>query len=205
MSGLDALWGLIADIADLANDPAFLAAALWLLAAVFAVSGFAKLRQPALAAFAIADFGVVRRPKPGQGMALGVVEVMLAVSLAGMSAVAGVAATVVAGAAAALLWIFAFLIARSLFAGDRFECFCFGPGDSSISTRTVVRTVALAILATVTSVGLAATSALDVSTLTGYAAVGVGVLSVFALVGRVPDLLAWNDDPFGLSVDSVRR
>lgn len=205
MSGLDILGGLIADIADVASEPAFFAVALWLLAGVFAVSGFAKLRQPALAAFAIADFGVVSRPNPRHGTALGIFEVALAASLAAMSAVAGLGASVVAGAAAVLLWIFVILIIRSLSAGDRFECFCFGRSDSSLSARTVLRTAALAILATVTSVGLAGTDALTPSALVGSAAIGMGTLSVFALVSRVPDLLAWNSDPFGLNIDTVRR
>jgi len=204
VSGFDALWDLVQDAAGLVSDPAFYGAALWLLAGVFLVSGVAKLRKPALAAMAISDFGVVRKPKPVFGTALGMFEASLAVGLIGASIDGGAVAAGFAAVAAMLLWTFVVLIVRSLVSGDRFECYCFGSGDA-LSARTALRTGSLALLATGVAVGIADSASLGSSSLVEQALVGIGALSICALVGRIPDLMTWNNDPFGRAVDTVRR
>ncbi len=88
------------------------------------------------------------------------------------------------------------LIARSLIAGEDFACFCFGDGDSGLSRLTLVRTAALALLA----------SALAVAPLSGYAGLSenyvLQAVTAAALVGtillgsQVPGLLRWNKDPY---------
>jgi hypothetical protein len=205
MSGFDVLGNLVQDAGDVATEPAFFGAALWLLAGVFAVSGVAKLRQPALAAMAIADFGVVRRPRPIHGTALGALEAALALGLAASTAGGTGGNAAAAGVAAVVLWAFVFLIVRSLRAGERFECFCFGRGDASLSVRTALRTGALAVLATFVAFGVAGSAPLDPASMASYAVAGLGVLSVCALAARAPDLARWNDDPFERNVESVRR
>jgi hypothetical protein len=46
-----------------------------------------------------------------------------------------------------LLWFFVLLIAKSLFSGEDFSCFCLGDADTRLSRLTLVRTAALALLA----------------------------------------------------------
>ncbi len=166
--------------------------AVWFLAVVFLWSGVVKLRRPALAAMAIADFGVFRRPRPGFGSALGAAEVLLAVLL-----VSGLVPVLVLPVAAALLWFFAFLIARSLFSGESFACFCFGDSDSKLSRWTLARTVALALVASAQiSVPVLASYPILNQTYLLQAVSAVALLGTLVLIGRVPKLLSWNKDPF---------
>lgn len=131
----------------------------WFLAWVFAWSGVVKLRRPVLTAMAIVDFRVAGRVRPRLGLALGAVEVGLALVLA-----AGVAPLLSALLAAGILWLFAFLIARSLVAGERFACLCFGDSHAELSPTTLARTAALALFA----------SAIAVVSIRAPAAAGIG-------------------------------
>ncbi len=113
----------------------------WFLVAIFAVSGTVKVRRPALAAMALVDFQLVRRPLPVLGLAVGALELAVGLGLAFWPALGVLPA-------AALLWFFTFLIARSLRGGDDFACFCFGESEGALSRWTLARTAALAVLAT---------------------------------------------------------
>lgn len=168
----------------------------WFLAAVFAISGIAKLRRPTLAAMAIVDFGVVRRARPELGLGLGLGELALAVALPIVPMPAGVIAAVV-------LWLFAGLIARAILSGAAFPCFCFGETDQVVSRSTLVRTTALALIATLVAwgawagnVGIADESLLQVT-------VAGAVLGLIVLGSRVPEPLRWNSDPFGLETEEA--
>ncbi len=164
----------------------------YFLAGVFAWSGFAKLRRPALAAMAIVDFGVSRRVRPILGTMLGASEVGLATLLA-----ARLVPRVFLIVAAVLLWAFAILIARSLWSGERFACFCFGNADSELSPVALSRTVLLALLAS----GLAAAATLrdDLSTASLLEALaGVSLLGTLALIGHVRQLIVGDrSNPHG--------
>jgi hypothetical protein len=164
--------------------------ATWFLATIFAISGVTKLRRPALAAMAMVDFGVLRRFQPAFGRALGVAEISLALALA-------IAPRPSVSVAAVLLWGFALLIVRSLVAGDRFPCFCFGETDATISAWSLARTTALALLATGAALGRSPfLRPTDVVGALEFV-VGVALLGTLVLAGQVRQLVRWNRDPLG--------
>ncbi len=193
MSGFESAFLLLGDILRLLTEPPNHGIAVWVLAVVFAWSGIVKLRQPALAAMAMVDFGILRRVRPGLGAALGAAETLLAVSLA-----LGVFPALTLPVAAGLLWLFVALIAHSLLSGEEFACFCFGNADSELSRLTLVRTGALALLA----------SALAFAPAGAYPGFGpagilqavsaVALVGTLALAARIPKLLRWNRDPYRL-------
>ncbi|MBX6765102.1 MAG: hypothetical protein IRY88_15705 [Rubrobacteraceae bacterium] len=151
-----------------------------------------KLRRPALAAMAMVDFKVARRVRPSLGFALGAGELVLALALA----LGGPASRFIIAIAAALLWVFTLLIARSLWSGERFACFCFGDTDSVLSRWTLLRTSALALLASTLAILALPTNsyrepgAAPVLELV----VAAAILGTVVLLGRVPDLWKWNRD-----------
>jgi hypothetical protein len=176
--------------------------AVWILAIVFAWSGVAKLRRPTLAAMAIVDFGVSRRVMPRLGTALGATELLLALLL-----ITGMLSRIFLPITAGLLWLFVLLIARSLWAGERFACFCFGDVDSELSHLTLVRTATLALLASVAAVapppavaytGFSVTDALQ-------AASAMAVVGTIVLVNLIPRLLRWNKDPYRIGNAEVNQ
>jgi hypothetical protein len=146
--GLNALGRGITDGFDALQGESLFGTASFMLALVFLFSGIPKLRKPELAALAMVDFGVATRARPSLGSALGIAELMLAAAL-GLAAVTTATASRVipVAAAAAVLWAFAALIGRALRSPDRFNCFCFGSEEAAISSRTLIRTAALALLA----------------------------------------------------------
>lgn len=149
---------------------------------MFLLSGIVKLRRPALAAMAIVDFGIGRRVRSALGLALGAAEVALAVLLV---------ASVRLGfwVAAPLLWLFALLIGRSLLRGERFACFCFGDGETVLSWRTLVRTLSLAVLATIAATAGSALAQFLPSDRLLQATVAAALLGAGVLVVRVVDLV----------------
>jgi len=120
---------------------------LWLLAGVFIWSGLAKVSKPAVAALALADFRLIREARRRSGRAAGIAEVALALLLAGGALLGYPFSRGPLAAACLLLGFFCFLITRSLLAGERFPCACFGDAHSSLSALTLARTVCLALLA----------------------------------------------------------
>jgi hypothetical protein len=173
--------------------------AVWILAIVFVWSGLAKLRRPALAAMAINDFGVLRKIRPRLGAALGGAELLLALSL-----VAGALPVVFLPVTAGLLWLFVLLIAKSLWSGKDFSCFCFGDSDARISRLTLVRTGALALLASALAVAPVPYASFSQAYLL-QALSAAAFVGVIALGGEIPKLLRWNRDPYGLGNMEVDR
>jgi hypothetical protein len=184
---------LARDILREFTDPDVAGIGVWMLVLVFAWSAVAKLRRPRLGAVAIRDFGVVSSTHPAYGIALGMVELSLAVLL-----MLKVHPAWVLGVAVALLWVFAALITRSLLRGERFDRFCFGESGEGLSRLTLIRTAGLAVMAT-------ALAFIVNSNFSGSALPQVGALqavSAAALIGilvlgsKMPKLLRWNQDPY---------
>lgn len=146
--GFDAFGRGVASGFDALQGASLFGTLSFLLGLVFLLSAIPKLRKPQLAALAMVDFGVATRARPSMGLALGLAELLLAVALGAAAITAATASRVIpVMAAAAVLWVFAALIGRTLRSPDRFSCFCFGSEEAAISSRTLLRTGALAILA----------------------------------------------------------
>jgi peroxiredoxin len=112
-----------------------------LLAAVFAVAGLAKLGRRTETESTLAAFGVAPLRRRPIALALPAVELAVAVALlpAASAPYAGVAA-------ALLLALFSFEVARVLAAGEQVDCNCFGSlGVDRITRWTLVRNVAFLI------------------------------------------------------------
>jgi hypothetical protein len=199
VNGFGSAIALLGQAFDLVTGPAGYGTAIWVLAIIFVWSGLAKLRRPALAAMAINDFGILRRIRPGLGSALGAMELLLALAL-----ITATLPVVTLPVTAGLLWFFVLLIARSLWLGKDFSCFCFGDADSRLSRVTLVRTIALAVLATALVVVPLRYAGFDqiylLQALSAAALVGTIVLA-----SRIPSLLRWNRDPYGLGNTEVNR
>lgn len=182
MDGFSAALVFLGEAFGATRRPSVAGIAAFLLAAVFLLSGVPKLRRPALAAMAIVDFGIGRHVRPLLGLTLGAAEVGLGVLLL-FSGRLGL------GLAAPVLWLFALLIGRSLFRGERFACFCFGDGGSAMSWRTLVRTLALAALASIAATAGAAPAQFSPSDRLLQATIAAALLGASALFVRVVDLV----------------
>jgi hypothetical protein len=199
VNGFGSAIDLLTKVFDLVTGPAGYGIAIWVLAIIFVWSGLAKLRRPALAAMAMNDFGILRRVRPGLGSALGAVELLLAFSL-----ITGTLVVVILPVTAGLLWFFVLLIARSLWLGKDFSCFCFGDADSRLSRLTLVRTTALALLAsTLVVVPLQYAGFDQIYLLQAISA--AALVGSIVLASRIPKLLRWNKDPYGLENTEVNR
>jgi hypothetical protein len=199
VNGFGAAVALLTDVFDLITGPAGYGIAIWVLAIIFVWSGLAKLRRPALAAMAMNDFGVFRRIRPGLGRALGAVELLLALSL-----ITGTLLVVVLPVTAGLLWFFVLLIARSLWLGKDFSCFCFGDADSRLSGVTLVRTTALALLASALVVVPLRFAGFDQIYLL-QAISAAALVGTIVLASRIRRLLRWTKAPYGLENTEVNR
>lgn len=188
MGGLEPIGEFIASVFYvLRSHPGYEAATLF-LAGIFVWSGLAKLRRPGLAAMAIADFGLVARPRPWQGLGLGLFELGL-----GAAIVVGQAMSLVLGLACITLAAFTALVLRSVRRSESFACFCFG-GEEELSRATLARNLgllALALLLWSAAVGSAERLGTG-EELWLTALVAMGALASSALVAHVPRLLRWN-------------
>ena len=113
------------------------------LAAVFVVSGIAKLLDIAGSQAAMRSFGVPESASKPAGIALPVVEILIAVLLLPVASAKW-------GALAALALLLAFIVGISynLSRGRKFDCHCFGQLTSSeIGPSTLIRNVVLALIA----------------------------------------------------------
>jgi peroxiredoxin len=109
-----------------------------ILAAVFVVSGAAKLRDPSGAATASANLGVPRRAAKSAATAASVLELIAAVLLLTPALLFG------AVLAVALLLVFTVAVVLTLRHGEHPDCHCFGTLHASpVGWRTVTRNVAL--------------------------------------------------------------
>lgn len=199
MNGFESALSLFAKALHLITAPTGYGIAVWILAIVFVWSGVAKLRQPILAAVAMMNFGVLRRVRPRLGSTLGAAELLLALLL-----ITGTLPALFLPVTAGLLWLFVLLIARSLLAGEDFACFCFGDADSRLSRLTLVRTGALALLASVMAIVPLPYASFDrtyfLQAISAAAFVGTIVLG-----SQIAKLLRWNRDPYGLGNTEVNR
>jgi hypothetical protein len=172
---------------------------LWFLAAIFAWSGLVKLRRPTLAAMSMVDFGVVRRVNPTLGWLLGAVELTLAIVLA-----LRLLPRITLLLSAMLLWLFTIVIARSLWRGETFACFCFGDADSKLSRWTLLRTSTLALLATsMIFAPVPAALALGLQTILLQAVIAWSLLGTIVLSSNALRLLRWNTTFDQNTTDSV--
>jgi uncharacterized membrane protein YphA (DoxX/SURF4 family) len=192
MNGFEALLALVHDLYHLLTGAPGYGIVRWFLAFVFAWSGVVKLRNPVLAAMAMVDFAVVPHVYPLLGRLLGAFEFLLALALA-FNLLSRPALWV----AFLLLVLFTLLIGRSLWAGDKFACFCFGETDSSLSGWTLARTGALALLAGAAA-SVPAPSDLNQDFQTGVfqVTIALSLLGVIVLAASLPRLIAWGSDSF---------
>jgi hypothetical protein len=202
MNGFESVLSLFAGALHFVSAPMGYGIGVWILGIIFIWSGVAKLRRPTLAAMAMMDFGVLRRVRPGLGSALGAAEVLLALVL-----ITGTLPVLFVPVTAGLLWFFVLLIARSLQSGQDFPCFCFGDADLRLSRLTLVRTAALAVLASVLAI-----AAPSVGAYAGFSETYVlQAVSAAAIVGAVllgshiSKLLRWNKDPYSLGNAEVNE
>lgn len=126
-------------------DPmdALLLVARLVLAAVFLISGIAKLLDLSGSQAAMRSFGIPESLSKGAGIVLPIVEIVVAILLLPV-------ATAKWGALAALVLLLIFIagIGYNLARGRKFECHCFGQlTRSEIGTPTLVRNVVLAVIA----------------------------------------------------------
>jgi hypothetical protein len=199
VNGFESALSLLAKALHLITAPTGHGIAVWILAIVFVWSGVAKLRQPTLAAVAMVDFGVLRRVRPRLGSALGAAELLLALLL-----IAGTLPALILPVTAGLLWLFVLLIARSLHSGKDFACFCLGDADSRLSRLTLVRTGALALLASVMAVVPQPYASFD-RTYFLQAISAAAFVGTIVLASQISRLLRWNRDPYGLGNTEVNR
>jgi len=202
MNGFESAFSLVAKGFHLVTAPTGYGIAGWVLAIIFVWSGVAKLRQPTLAAMAMMDFGVLRRVRPRLGSALGAAELLLALSL-----ITGTLPVLSLPVTAGLLWLFVLLIAKSLWSGKDFACFCLGDADSRLSRLTLVRTTVLALLASVLAV-----APLPAGTYAGFsetyllqAVSATAFVGAIVLGSQIPKLLRWNKDPYRIGTTEVNE
>jgi Methylamine utilisation protein MauE len=202
MHGFESTLSLAAKVLHFVTAPTSYGIAVWVLAIVFVWSGVAKLRQPTLAAMAMMDFGLLRRVKPRLGSALGAAELLVALFLI-TGTLPGLFLPITAG----LLWFFVLIIAKSLLSGEDFACFCFGDADSSLSRLTLIRTAALALLASVlASAPLSTGTYADFSeTYVLQAIWAAAFVGVIVLSSQLPKLLRWNKDPYRIGNTEVNE
>jgi hypothetical protein len=199
MSGFEAAFSLAAELMHLVTAPTGYGIAVWILAIIFVWSGLAKLRRPTLAAMAIVDFGVLRRVRPRLGSALGAAELLLALFL-----ITGTIPAIFLPVTAGLLWIFVLLISRNLWSGKDFACFCFGDADSRLSRLTLVRTAALALLASVLAAAPLPYAVFSQAYLL-QAIIAAALVGSMVLGSQIRRLLRWNGDPYRFGNTEVNQ
>ncbi len=186
MGGLDPILDLAASaVAALRSSHGHDVVSLF-LAGVLAWSGVAKLHRPLPAALAIADFGLVKRPRRLQGVALGLFELGLAVAVA-----ADPTSELVLAMLSLTLLAFTALIARALSRSESFACFCFG-GDDELSRATLARNLGLLALVALLWSSPTASGPPPAAAPLLSALIAVAALMATALLARLPRLLRWN-------------
>lgn len=124
-------------------------AARLVLAAVFAIAGWTKARDPAGTRAAVHEFGVPKSAAPAVAFLLPVAELTVAILLLFEDT-----AAVGAIGAIALLAIFIVAITVSLARGERPDCHCFGQVRSEpVSRSTLARNWALIAIALIALLG----------------------------------------------------
>jgi hypothetical protein len=199
MNGFDALLSLVNDFYSFLSVATGYGIVQWFLATIFAWSGLVKLHRPTSAAMAMVDFGVVRRVHPALGWFLGVVELTLAVALALL-----LLPQITLLLSAILLWLFTIVIARSLWHGEIFACFCFGDADSELSRWTLLRTSTLTLIATLMAFApVPATSSSGFQSSLLQAIIAWSLLGTIVLSSNALHILRWNPNPFNRNTTST--
>src|SRR5215204_6182192 len=166
---------------------ALLLAARLILAAVFAVSGISKLFDLSGSQSAMRSFGVPERFTRAGGIALPIVEILIAALLIPVT-------TAKWGALLALILLVVFVagISYSLSRGRKFDCHCFGQlTTSEIGTPTLIRNAVLAVLAALVAisgfandnVGPALTEVFQGLSTFEWVMLAIGVILLAALAG----------------------
>lgn len=167
-----------------------------LLAAIFAVAAWAKVRDREATRMAAMGLGVPRPLSRPVAAVLPAVELLVAVALI-VTALAPIGAL----AAAMLLGAFTVLLAGNLVAGRRPACACFGAASASpIGGATLGRNAVLLVAAALVAArgvdggadALGAFSALSVAQIWAMAALGVSAVAFACGVRLAVDLVAQN-------------
>jgi uncharacterized membrane protein YphA (DoxX/SURF4 family) len=142
MSGLQDLQHALPSVAAFAGRADVLLVAKYFMFAIFAYAGWTKLSNPAPIASTLAALGFTKLPQPIVGRLLGVLEVAV-------GAVIAIGPTDKVGGVAALCMSLVFLVVLVSALGNHIKvtCSCFGPDDEQITTRTVLRTALIALVA----------------------------------------------------------
>lgn len=120
-----------------------------MLGLVLLWSGSAKARSPRQTAFALVDFGVVKRPGLRLAWGLIVGEFLLGMTLAAGPLLPEALVFVAAVGAAATFTAFSVLIGRSLARGQAVSCSCFGSSEKKLTRTALYRSGALGLVALV--------------------------------------------------------
>jgi uncharacterized membrane protein YphA (DoxX/SURF4 family) len=179
MNGAALAFDLLATLWRFAGSDEVTSAARCAIGIVFFWSGSTKVARPALPAAALVHFGLARRVRPGLGLSVGVLELLLAAGL-----IAGFAPAL--AAAAVVLIGFVALLARQLIRHDQRPCYCFGT-DEPVTVQSLGRTAGLALVALVVLVhptpGVAPLSGIGLTALVGGAA-GIGAAVTLGALSR---------------------
>ena len=194
MKGFDVLVQLAADIAAavraVLEGPHLTGVGIWLFGLVFLWAGASKAQRPTVTALSLVDFELTREVRPWLGLALGLGEMALAGWL-----ISGLASRAALAAAALVLLIFSAGIAGLLRAGKQVACMCFGDASTTVSRRTLARTLGLAVAAG----GLAVAWQPTVTRASGQglleALIATALVATVVLVSKLPRLLRWNPLP----------
>lgn len=190
-SGLESLsHGISGAVDALGSQPGFGCVAIF-LSLVFVLSSVPKMRKPQLAAMALTDFGVTTTSKTWLGFASGALELVIAMGLIVAAYAESASARFIPVAlAAVMLWMFVALLARALLRSESFACFCFGGGEATISKAGLIRTLALALVATalsVASTGSASSPTVQIAVL--QLLVASSILGSIVIVTRLPTIM----------------
>jgi hypothetical protein len=148
------------------------------VAATFAIAGLGKLAAADEFAESLVRFRITRTPHAWAARTVAVFELTVAVALWVPASRAGAAAV-----ASAAFGVFAWLIGRSLRAGDRFPCNCFGSNTREIDTFALIRALVLAAVSAALLAVLAGGAA--GRTNLSEATVGAAAASVIAFVAAL--------------------
>jgi peroxiredoxin len=162
-----------------------------LLAAVLLIAGIAKLRDPAGTRAALGQFHAPAWLVGPAALALPAAELALAGGL-----LAEPVARYAAGAATALLAVFAVAVAALLARGEDAECRCFGALSSGrVGIGTLVRNVGLVALGAIVVLEPPLPASPAAAAVTAVAAVAVAEAGVLvALLRRYGSALKWIDE-----------
>lgn len=188
VDGYVLLWDQMRDLCGVHAAIAY----VWLLGIVFTLSSISKLRNPARTAMAMVDLGLTKRVSRLLGVGAGMVELVLALSLAGIAT--GVIDSVVPLLISSVLlgWFLSLLI-HHLRNGASFNCYCFGNSSQPLSKSDTIRTALLALTSVVALTAmLGSNTAVSASSRSVLGVVAFAVMLSVVIGTKLPMLLRWN-------------